>query len=572
MTLSCEMWNEKIAILSLAVLTVSGCAADGEQSLQTGGSVVADLAFAISTHSKPVTRQSAAIVQDAGQTFRGLSGVRLIPFGVQGKIGIDDRPLAFLVTGDGEKPVVSRTYYYWDKRPLMNGVASFLSYGRAPAVSKAAGGSIVESFPLTMAPADIRFSLESIADRKVYAIAADIAAYLTAIATAKTAEVTWATTDNKALHSIYMNFINRTVGSNPAGELMAGSAATVRAHALMLKANLQSLSLSDQVDIDLRTAIIGQIDAWYTTWNGFPGSIGLPDGAAAVRWTGEKFEPQISTTSVADINGIDRFAYPAEVYYYGNSRINTSAEDDRKAFYTDTDWTDVLSHFENAEGVVHGSTTAVAIREPLQYGVARMQIKLKKTDGTTLKDAKGTDVPVGTANFPLTGILVGGQLPVGFDFSPVTASPAFSELEAKVLYDREVKTSTGEYLCLRSDRDATELTNTLVLQSYDHKKVPVVLEFENRSGITFQCLTGMVYDGTRFYLAGEIDPEEFKDDDRLDIRDRVFTQDYTTTVNMKVSSLEKAYNAVPNLLGPRLELGVELITDWIQATPDEILL
>ena len=77
--------------------------------------------------------------------------------------------------------------------------------------------------------------------------------------------------------------------------------------------------------------------------------------------------------------------------------------------------------------------------------------------------------------------------------------------------------------------------------------------------------------GTKFYLVGEVDPSEFSTDERTEIRDRVFTQDYTTTLNMKVTGLEKAYNVVPNLLSPRLEMGVELVSKWVGTTPEEVL-
>ena len=276
--------------------------------------------------------------------------------------------------------------------------------------------------------------------------------------------------------------------------------------------------------------------------------------------------PEVSNTAFADINGIDRIAYPAELYYYGNSRINTSSVDDRKTSYINQDWSSVLATYEHAPGVVTVSTKAVAVIEPLQYGVAHLKVMLKPTDSATLTDAKGNSVPVGTTNFPLTGILVGGQLPVGFDFTPTTAYPVYSEADMKFIYDSQLPE-----LYLSSSADAAQMTNTLVLQTYDHKKVPVVLEFINNSDNDFVGLDGIVYRGTKFYLAAEIDPAEFSEDSRTEIRDRVFTQDYTTTLNMKVTGLAKAYNVVPNLLSPRLELGIELVTKWVSTTPEEII-
>jgi hypothetical protein len=292
----------------------------------------------------------------------------------------------------------------------------------------------------------------------------------------------------------------------------------------------------------------------------------LPDGAAVIRWTGTAFEPQVNTTTMADINGIGRYAYPAELYYYGNSRIRTSSIDKRKEKYTDREWTAILNDYEYADGVVSTSTTSVAIKEPLQYGVAHVKILLKQTDSSNLKDAGGEDIPVGTSNFPLKGVIIGGQLPVGFDFTPTTAYPVYSEADMKFIYDNQVPT-----LYLSASADAAEPINTLVLQSYDKKKVPVALELTNNSGTDFKGLGGIIQKGTKFYLVGEIDPEQFKDDSRTEIRDRVFTQDYTTTLNIKVTGLEKAYNVVPNLLSPRLEMGIELTPKWVATTPDEVL-
>jgi hypothetical protein len=50
----------------------------------------------------------------------------------------------------------------------------------------------------------------------------------------------------------------------------------------------------------------------------------------------------------------------------------------------------------------------------------------------------------------------------------------------------------------------------------------------------------------------------------------VFTQDYTTTMSMSVTSLAKAYTCMPDLLAPRLEIGVQVVTKWIQATTTNV--
>ncbi len=556
---------------------MTGCSEDGAllQDTNNGDPVAAAVAFAVNNHNNTASsRMSSAVVQEEGQLYRGIEMRKIIPFAVKGKITSTDMPKVFEVVGNGEKPVNSRTYYYYDKCSLMQGVASFLSYGRAPQVTpenKAANGSIVETFPVDMAPKDIRFSLESISPKVANSVAISLANYMTTIATAKGNEIAWKDAPSNALKVMFLNFVNLTEAES-SGNIIAGSSANIKAYTQALRGLLVSLTLTDPADIAIRTAIIAQIDASAEKldpatgeWGNFPASVGLPDGAAVVRWDGGKFVAEISNTSLADINGIDRFAYPAELYYYGNSRIKTSNIDKRKQYYTDTDWSEVLDEYEFNDGVVSPRTTAVAIKDPLQYGVARAQVKLIKTDAT-LKDAKGADVTVGVESFPLTGIIIGGQLPVGFDFKPTTTYPVYSEADIKYIYDNQLPE-----LYLSSSADATQMTNTLVLQTYDNKKVPVVLEFINNSDKDFVGLHGIVYRGTKFYLVAEIDPATKSEDPNETIRDRVFTQDYTTTLNMKVTGLAKAYNVVPNLLSPRLELGVELVTKWAATTPEEVI-
>lgn len=549
---------------------MTGCSEDDAllQDTNNGDPVAAAVAFAVNNHNNTASsRMSSAVVQEEGQLYRGIEMRKIIPFAVKGKITSTDMPKVFQVVGNGEKPVDARAYYYYDKCSLMQGVASFLSYGRAPRITpenKAANGSIVETFPVDMAPKDIRFSLESISNKVVHAKANGLAHYMTQIATAKGNEIAWKDAPSNTLKLIFLNFTNQ-VEMSLGGSVLPGSSANIKAYTQALKTTLNSLSLTGD-DAAICTAIIKKIDEYDDAWDGFPASIGLPDGAAAVRWDGEKFVAEVSNTSLADINGIDRFAYPAELYYYGNSRIKTSNIDNRKTSYIDQDWSDVLATYEYPNGVVSPNTTAIAIIEPLQYAVAGLQIKLKQTENN-LTDAKGTAVEVGTNNFPLTGIIVGGQMPVGFDFTPTTSYPVYSEADMKYVYDNQLPA-----LYLSSEADATLLTNTLVLQTYDNKKVPVALEFINNSDKDFVGVDGIVYKGTKFYLVAEIDPSEFSGDPRTEIRDRVFTQDYTTTLNMKVTGLAKAYNVVPNLLSPRLELGIELVTRWVSTTPEEVIL
>ena len=52
----------------------------------------------------------------------------------------------------------------------------------------------------------------------------------------------------------------------------------------------------------------------------------------------------------------------------------------------------------------------------------------------------------------------------------------------------------------------------------------------------------------------------------------MFDSDYKTTVYVRVSELGNAYNTVPDLRDPQLELGVVAEMDWMQVEPGGIKL
>lgn len=325
----------------------------------------------------------------------------------------------------------------------------------------------------------------------------------------------------------------------------------------------------------------------------YPQSINLPDGAAVVRWTeveeevgGEvkkvkKFVPQLKSTTLDDINTVTDFVYPPELYYFVESDIWTSNSavsfDQYKNRSTwkgnDDTWNGAddgtVQWLFKDGGTVSKSTKTVAIADPLQYAVARLNltvsvheqaddIKLKYNGDNTIAYTDGTN-----NYFRLTGVIVGGQRKVGYDFKPIDNSDA----GVRFAYDSQV--ADGFYLQKNSNGEF----NTLVLQSWDNEDVKVILEFEYTGSTEFKCLNGYVYPNTRFYLVGEVKAADFVagTDDETN-RGRVFTQDYTTTIEMTVQSLEKAYNVLPSLLSKNLEIGVMTTPKWKAATPQEAII
>ena len=595
----------------LIAQALSSCSLIDEPKYDDDSNVKASLAFIVSGSSASYTRMSDVVVQDQNvereSRFRGMNLMTLIPFSKQDIIEVDDRPLRLFGEANSTSfPKSSGDYgafFLYQGYTMMRGTASFLAYGKAPVPlngSKAVYGSLLENIPATQLPAEISFSPEAIASEEdASKTAYMIAGYLNNIANAQTTDgnttIKWANTTNSQLRAFYLNFTGQ---ENAENQLLAGSSANVMAHVNALYENVSGLSGTpfegNTVESRLKADILNRIKTTSTSSGltlsfdnnkltslgvDFPSSIGLPDGAAALLWVTNQFVPQTRTTTTANMNTVTRYCYPAGLYYFANSRIYTSNKENIETYYRTQpveavdnvlDWTDVLAQYENTSGVVSGNTTSVAIHDPLHYAVARLKMTMR-AETASLVDARGKTITLPTSTtmgFPLTGVIVSSQRPVGFDFKPLSSDEESHAFDSFV-YDSQMKIGDA-YRCLSTTEQA--IPSTLVLQNYDGEEVTIILEFLNDIE-DFHSKTGIIYKDTKFYLIGKIKPEE--NADLEDYEKRVFTRDYVTEVNMKVvetQSLKNAYNVLPDILGGRLEVSVELTPKWYFATPTNVVL
>ena len=485
----------------MACIATTGCSLldeDIDDTLAQGDSVKDDFAFSLNSVSQP-TRLSAEVVQATEGSFNGLAEIHIYPYIKQGKVTSDDHPRLFDIHTFGRMVTAPNAkYYYYENQTFMDGVGAILAYARgahAETLSasatdaqqieyKAKYGSLVHKpFALEMLPTDINFSLEPIyPDDDAPDAATTLAAYMTYIANAKvtyapdpsapedTCTVEWATTRQSQLRVLYYNFINLVDPTTATA--MAGSAANVKIHVDSLYHAVYDAfdAISDdplwavtQDDMELRQEILSRIknpkasvidgltfDATNQKITSFgsaaidnyPRNLGLPDGAAVVQWntTAERFDVQMHTTALADINSMSRFAYPAALYYYANSQIKTSMLDNREDYYPSVSssetWSEMLDHYELNKSTVVPHTKAVAMIDPLQYAVAHLVVKLNPVATDKLKDADGKQVSILSAEknyFPMRSIIVGGQRPVDFNFLPEE-----SDVNLSFVYDRSV--------------------------------------------------------------------------------------------------------------------------------------
>ena len=546
--------------LLLLNMTLVSCS-DEDGVLTTTESVNCNLLLQVGS---PQQMRMANTVVQADGNFRGLQNLLVIPFKTENARAVTGTDIPWLSNSVGSSAdrVTGKYYYYMEDCSLLPGTNRVLAYGRATAVTGDAANGKLET-TLTdnrMLLSDVTFSLQPIRNEvAAHYDASALAEYMTNIA--KT--LGWSSSTDSQMKGLYLDFIN---ADSEGSGLMGGSAAQIKGYVKELKAQLTEIKdatgSSDAVK-NLCTSIITQIDDYPNVLNGtFPGSIGLPDGAAVIRWTGTEFKPRTEATILDNINNITRFTYPAELWYYVNSTICTSTDVVKKDIYaTANSWDDLLNERYQGSNVVGRQTMSVAVKDPLQYGVGRFQMTLKKiTD--VLKDSKGRIVANGdAAHLPLTGMIVGGQHTVGFDFTPRGVQ---SDVDARFIYDPIISSTVSGGV---DDGDKT--INTLVLQTYDNEIVPVVLEFRNDTEEKFNGIDGVIYPGAKFYLIAQLDPAGKGSDD---FANRVFTQDYTTAVTMRVASLAKAYSCMPDLLEARLEIGVQIVKQWIQSTTTTVKL
>lgn len=616
-------------IIGLASMVLTSCQKQEDVSEVTEPAktyVLADLALSLPASTAPRTRMTSEVTQTNG-IFRGIQRLSIIPFTKQGKITSTDMPSYYEsepIVNNTNWTVPENTVHHYQKVHLMKGVASFLTYGQAAAVTggKDVNGSLIPKVEgqsqtagimperMAVSPANLTFELEQIYKASAVPTGATaIANYLTHIARAEgkitvpetggEETVSWKDAEDAWLQLLYMNFINQ---NDQETNIMPGSARNVKAFVSTLYRRLAAMNYNDAT---IEKAIVNDIMDRiknYTgvtcggegtaltvtslgTYDSYPNNLDLPDGAAAVLWdmTAEEnqgaFVPKTVTTLDAPINTINRFAYPPELYYYSNSRIKTSNTEilanDYKLY---PQWTDVLDNlYPYGDAVVSGNTKAVAIKEPLQYGVAHLSATIASTS-SSLPDADGNLIEVGATSFPVTGIIICGQRPVDFEFKVKTTATGETTGDELFIYDRHLNTNTGGTpFYLKFGDPASGPFETLALQNEDGKDVTIMLELENRSDKNFKGEDGIVYKGTKFYLTGQVKLSGGSDtsvsaSEKEDVKKRVFTQDHTTTVTMKVQTLAHAYNVMPNILSGRLEIGVDIKLDWVGTTPTTVIL
>lgn len=308
--------------------------------------------------------------------------------------------------------------------------------------------------------------------------------------------------------------------------------------------------------------------AFKSPYAGIPASYGVPDGAVAVQWNGTSFV-QVSAANSA-IAPVSSYCYPPSLWYWTDSRLKTSNDESVVDEYVSSNptWSTILDNYTYGSTVLPGVASA-AVNDPLQYGVAQLRLNIgyASSEGGTenLLDSRAGTVNIRNANFPLTGVLVSEQRHQAFNFTPKSG-------DNYCIYDSDVNDGSTPKAYIASAGSGLTLkpVHTLVVQTENYQDVHYALEFQNNSGAGFYGANGcLVNPGSKFYLIGILKYADASNNPGGEIKS-VFLQDHLTEAVITVKGLASAYNTIPELRDPQLEIGVQTEMKWVGSTPAQI--
>jgi hypothetical protein len=298
---------------------------------------------------------------------------------------------------------------------------------------------------------------------------------------------------------------------------------------------------------------------------------------------------------------INKYLFPAELMYYGNSPVRVTDDAHETGHYPNTvgtwdnddTWsTGVLAGTTGwtKDAKVKSTTRSVAMQKDINYGTALLKTTVKygaanlKDNNHAIQAARsGADEPDATItvsgdSFKLTGVLIGGVTQtVGWNY--VNKGGDFDNM----VYDNNIPNQT-----IPATVDTPSEPNyTLVWDNWNsalannaQSPVYVALEFVNNAK-DFWGNANRVRKGGTFYIVGKLDPSGMPFPSRTATNynlppynndatgttieaSRVFIQDFMTTANFTIgeTSLQHAYVTVPDLRSSEISLGLSVDIIW----------
>ena len=536
--------NFKLGVLLLASAGLASCSSDDTFSGSKGQSgEPVKTQFAISVPVGKSGRLSQDIVQGQSPAqFRGMDNIQLIPFTTApaaGGTGQTPIALGSILDNELEEGTNAKVYY---EVQIPESTSHFLFYGEAYSANDDARTNGALTANVEQAVNNISFSLLPIStDAESNGERTTLLAALNSVAQAKDASSnTWAssTSDLKPFYDAFTR-------------LKAGSANSIKLALNKLKTGIDGATATSEGG--LKNAISNAIEAALASIADctYPQNVGLPDGAAQVKWTGAAFD-YINSSNVGSLayTSMANFVYPASLYYTTNTAIKTSTS--RLADKYSTNWKTCLDLYNGGGTSVEANTQSVALVNQIQYAVGRFDVAAKFS-ASSINDNVGESIAV-TDSITLDGILIGGQKNADWQFAPLASSEEYTIYDASV-----TSTKLGT-----ADIASKIMAQSLALPTAAATPVNFALELTNNTGNEFTGIDGIVPAGAKFYLVGQLVPQAEK------AGNQVFAKAYNTKANVTISSLAHAYNCIPDLKNPELELGLSVNLEWTEGLVQDI--
>ena len=539
--------NFKLGVLLLASAGLASCSSDDTFSGSKGQSgEPVKTQFAISVPVGKSGRLSQDIVQGQSPAqFRGMDNIQLIPFTTAPAAGgTGQTPIALGSILDNELEAGTNAKVYYEVQ-INEGVSHFLFYGEAYSATDDAktNGALTATVPATVN--DIKFELKPIStdaennDERTTLLAALNLVEQSCNSFDYDAPLNPVKDKFKHLHDAFTS-------------LKAGSANSIRLALTELQAAVEDLMIQGGVGLgdisdNINSALASIADCTY------PQNVGLPDGAAQLKFEGGSFS-YIDSKNIGNLSytSMDHFVYPASLYYMANTDIKTA--DTRLSDRYSTNWNTCLGLYSGGGTSVTATTQSVALVEPVKYAVGRFDVAAKFS-ASSINDNVGESIAVTAGDgITLDGILIGGQKNADWQFAPLASSEEYTIYDASV-----TSTKLGT-----ADIADSIMAQSLALSTTAGTNVNFALELTNNTGNAFTGVDGIVPDGAKFYLVGQLVPQANKADNK------VFAQAYNTKANVTITSLAHAYNCIPDLKNPKLELGLSVNLEWTEGFVQDI--
>ena len=576
------------ALLLAGTAGFTACSSDNEDVLNPNviinedGSKSVKSEFVVSIPRSVVSRMSAGTTQ-AGNTvaqFRGIDNIKLVPFRAEPTASTEKSSSVIELSYiNALQQAGSLNYKVYADQIVPVETSHFMFYGKAvdnnaeePITTQADkfkfGTLNVAGLDEFTTPGAVEFGLERINANKE-AIANDaIGQALLEVLNNVAAAEGWKDATNDNLKELYEGFTKLKVCGSDYVAVVLSDLYFSAAHVDM-----------DDPDYAVSLALRAAIEAAGTpkskepmalndNLKGFPGNLGLPAGAARIKWDGGKFVDATVAEYGENQAKLTDYAYPAALWYYVSTPIKASDDIESLEYDSESRWNEVISDVYGAAGdKVTDKTQSVAMVYPAQYAVGRLELTVKLGEDGMDKfyDSKGLEMDV-TKGFTLKGVLIGGQCGVSYDFTT-------KGNENLTIYDPTVAANT-----VVKTTATTTANHTLALETKTDQAVNIALELVNNGPAFHGKNGGVIPTGTTFYLAAHLDPTKGVGYEPGTL-DKVFIQDHVTKVTVTIKNGKKKENPedpdpedpdgpgpaepnVPDLSSPSIELGTSVDLNW----------